>query len=39
MADVLLSRGAHRFRATFPDGRVVERDVRVDAYRDHLRFE
>ncbi|HEX5068087.1 MAG TPA: hypothetical protein VFY49_18350 [Myxococcota bacterium] len=38
MADVKLSEGPHRFRARFPDGRVIERTVRVDAVRDHITF-
>jgi hypothetical protein len=38
MADVQLTEGPHRFRARFPDGRVIERTVRVDALRDHITF-
>lgn len=38
LADVPLAPGRHRFRAHLPDGRVVEREVHVDAYRNHLRF-
>jgi hypothetical protein len=38
MADLELSEGLHRFRARFPDGRVMERTLRVDAVRDHLSF-
>ena len=38
MADVQLTEGPHRFRARFPDGRVMERTVRVDAVRDHVTF-
>ena len=33
LAGVPLVPGTHRFRATFPGGRVVERDVRIDARR------
>jgi hypothetical protein len=38
MADVELTEGLHRFRARFPDGRVMERTLRVDSVRDHLSF-
>jgi hypothetical protein len=38
MADLELTEGPHRFRARFPDGRVMERTLRVDAVRDHLSF-
>lgn len=38
MADVKLTEGPHRFRARFPDGRVMERTVRIDAVRDHVTF-
>jgi hypothetical protein len=38
LADLPMAPGPHRFRAHFPDGRVVERTVRVDAYRDHISF-
>jgi hypothetical protein len=38
LANVRLAPGAHRFRARLPDGRVVERVVRVDAYRTHITF-
>ncbi len=38
LADLPMAPGPHRFRAHLPDGRVVERTVRVDAYRDHISF-
>ena len=38
MSDLRLAPGAHRFRVRFPDGRVIERSVHVDALRDHIRF-
>lgn len=38
MSDLALTPGPHRFRVRFPDGRVIERTVRVDAVRDHIRF-
>ncbi len=38
LADLAVSPGLHRFRAHLPDGRVVERDLRVDRYRDHISF-
>ncbi|HVN36902.1 MAG TPA: hypothetical protein VMW19_01855 [Myxococcota bacterium] len=38
MADLELTEGSHRFRARFPDGRVMERTLRVDEARDHLTF-
>lgn len=38
MSDLQLAPGAHRFRVRFPDGRVIERSVHVDALRDHIRF-
>jgi hypothetical protein len=38
LADLPIAPGLHRFRAHFPDGRVIERAVRVDANRDHIRF-
>ena len=38
MADLQLTAGPHRFRARFPDGRVMERTVRIDALRDHITF-
>jgi serine/threonine-protein kinase len=34
LAGIPLTPGDHHFRATFPDGRVVERDVHIDA-RNH----
>jgi hypothetical protein len=38
LADVPIDPGVHRFRARLPDGRVIERSVRIDAYRDHVTF-
>jgi hypothetical protein len=38
LADLPIAPGPHRFRAHLPDGRVVERTVHVDAYRDHISF-
>ncbi len=38
LADLPLSPGLHRFRAHLPDGRVLERAVHVDEYRDHISF-
>jgi hypothetical protein len=38
LADLPIAPGPHQFRAHLPDGRVVERTVHVDAYRDHIRF-
>lgn len=38
MSDLELPPGSHRFRVRFPDGRVIERSVRVDALRDHVHF-
>ena len=38
LADLPIAPGLHRFRAHLPDGRVIERAVRVDAYRDHISF-
>ncbi|MDJ0848687.1 MAG: hypothetical protein QNK04_09940 [Myxococcota bacterium] len=38
LGGVRLSEGRHRFRAHLPDGRVVERTVDVDAYRNHIAF-
>ena len=38
LANLPLAPGVHRFRAHLPDGRVIERVERVDAYRDHLHF-
>jgi hypothetical protein len=39
LGGVSLSRGAHRFVARFPDGRVVERQVEIDAQHRTLVFE
>jgi hypothetical protein len=38
LGDVPMSPGPHRFRAHLADGRVVERVVLVDAYRNHIGF-
>lgn len=39
LAGVPLLEGKHRVRARMPDGRVIEREVDVDASRRHLAFE
>lgn len=39
LADVPLAPGPHRFRAELPDGRVVEREIEIDAANRHLAFE
>lgn len=36
---VPLAPGPHQVRARFPDGRVVEREIEVDALRNHFRFD
>ena len=38
LGDLPLSPGPHRLRAHLADGRVVERVVQIDAYRDHISF-
>jgi len=38
LADLPMAPGLHRFRAHLADGRVVERVLRVDAYRNHISF-
>ena len=38
LADLPMAPGLHRFRAHLADGRVVERALRVDAYRNHISF-
>ena len=38
LANLALSPGLHHFRAHHPDGRVVERNLRVDRYRNHISF-
>jgi len=38
LGDLPISPGRHRFRAHLADGRVVERVVQIDAYRDHISF-
>lgn len=38
LAGVLLAPGLHRFQARFPDGRVIQRTLRVDATHDHFSF-
>lgn len=38
IAGLLLAPGPHRFQARFPDGRVVERTLRVDGHRDRFSF-
>jgi hypothetical protein len=38
IAGLRLTAGEHDFRAHMPDGRVLERRVRVDAYRDRIAF-
>lgn len=39
VGDVRLAPGEHRLRATFPDGRRVERRIRVDALRNRFRID
>jgi len=38
LAEVPIAPGLHHFRARLADGRVIERSVRVDAYRDRIVF-
>ena len=38
LADLAVSPGLHRFRAHLPDGRVIERDLRLDRDRNHISF-
>jgi hypothetical protein len=38
LGDLPISPGPHRFRARLADGRVIERVVQIDAYRDHISF-
>jgi len=38
LGDLPISPGPHRLRAHLADGRVVERVVQIDAYRDHISF-
>lgn len=38
MADLELAPGLHRFRVEFPDGRVIERTLRVDTLRAAFQF-
>jgi hypothetical protein len=38
LADLPMTPGLHRFRAHLADGRVVERALRIDAYRNHISF-
>jgi hypothetical protein len=39
IANLLLTRGEHRVRASFPGGRVVERVLRVDDVSNHFRLD
>jgi hypothetical protein len=39
IADLSVAPGVRRIRATFPDGRVVERDLRVDELQNRFRIE
>jgi hypothetical protein len=39
IADWPLAPGRHQLRASFPDGRVVERTLRVDAIQNHFRIQ
>ena len=38
LADLPMAPGLHRFRAHLADGRVVERALRINAYRNHISF-
>jgi len=38
LADLPMAPGLHRFRAHLADGRVVERTMEIDAYRNHISF-
>ena len=38
LADLPMAPGLHRFRAHLADGRVIERTLRIDAYRNHISF-
>jgi hypothetical protein len=39
LANIPLFAGAHSFRATMPDGRVIERTIEIDAERRFISFE
>ena len=39
IGDLALAPGRHALRATFPDGRVVERSLRIDSLQNRFRIQ